>query len=91
MSEVRHSLDCIKVEVFAEPNSNICVYGSKQSIPTSLETSSAFSKYSNEMNNDESYGKIIYFEINNKYLIISLLDFRRIYHLISIFLVLYIL
>ena len=34
MSEVSHSLDSIKVEVFAEPESKVCVYGAKSSMMT---------------------------------------------------------
>ena len=34
VTEISHSLDRIKVEVFAEPNSKVCVYGSKPVIPT---------------------------------------------------------
>ena len=34
MTKISHSLDRIKVEVFAEPNSKVCVYGSKPVMST---------------------------------------------------------
>ena len=35
-TEVSHSLDRIKIEVFAEPNSKVCVYGSTPSLTPML-------------------------------------------------------
>ena len=44
MTEVSHSLDSIKVEVYAEPNSKVCVYASNPSVaPISEKESLPFS------------------------------------------------
>ena len=64
MSEVSHSLDSIKVEVFAEPESKVCVYGAKSSIltPNHQEVEYVDYKLDKDVQDDQlkHYGKFFF-------------------------------